>query len=148
MGFFATRVAFLGPRFFFTFFAFFLALAMLPSREEYYRGSWVPPPISDHCGASFRPCAKTLKPESPDPVPMTSTPCSLMAARRTVEVDLLDVGPGHVLGALTAIDEDQHASIPLPQVTLALEVQLLAVSMEVHRGALSALPVGRGARLK
>src|SRR5687768_15291881 len=64
---------------------------------------------------------------------------SAMATRRTVEVDLLDVGPGHVLGALTAIDEDQHAGISVAEVASALELQLLAV-MEDHPGALGAAP--------
>src|SRR5215218_7893770 len=57
--------------------------------------------------------------------------------RRTVEVDLLDVGPGNVFGALTAVDEDQQAGIPLAEVAGALEPQLLAV-MEGHPGALGA----------
>jgi len=46
--------------------------------------------------------------------------------RRAVKVDLLDVGPRHILGALTAVDEDQHADIPIAEVTGALELQLLA----------------------
>jgi hypothetical protein len=48
-----------------------------------------------------------------------------------------DVGPAHVLGALTAIDEDQHAGIPLAEVASALELDLLA-AMESHSGALGA----------
>jgi len=57
--------------------------------------------------------------------------------RRTVEIDLLDVDPAHVLRALTAVDEDQHACIPLAEIAGALELQLLAV-MEGHPGALGA----------
>src|SRR5436305_8361962 len=57
--------------------------------------------------------------------------------RRVVEVDLLDVGPGHVLGALTAVDEDQHAGIPLAKIASALELQLLT-AMEGHPGTLGA----------
>src|SRR6185436_17466699 len=77
--------------------------------------------------------------------PMTSTPVTdgrSAAERRVhrrwaVDVDLLDVGPGHVLGALTTVDEDQHAGIPLAEVAGALELQLLAV-MEDHPGTLGA----------
>src|SRR3954468_13919974 len=54
--------------------------------------------------------------------------------RRAVEGDLPDVGPGHVLGALTAVDEDQQAGIPLAEVAGALELQLLA-AMEGHPDA-------------
>src|SRR3954452_22604106 len=57
--------------------------------------------------------------------------------RRAVEVDLPDVGPEHVLGALAAGDEDQHAGIPRAEVAGALEPQLLA-ALEGHPGALFA----------
>src|SRR5262245_54106302 len=51
--------------------------------------------------------------------------------RRAIEVDPLDVGPGHVLGAPTAGDEDQQAAISLREVAVAFEPQLLAV-VEPH----------------
>src|SRR3989304_4934907 len=54
--------------------------------------------------------------------------------RRAVEIDLLDIGPGQVLGALTAVEEDEHAGIPLPEVAGALEPEFLA-AMEDHPGA-------------
>ena len=75
---------------------------------------------------SFRPSAR-------DPAPAERR----VHRRRAVEVDLLDVGPGHVLGALTAVNEDQHAGIPLAEISAGLELQLLAV-MEGHPGALGA----------
>ena len=55
--------------------------------------------------------------------------------RRSVEVDVLDIGPTHVLGALTAVDEDQHAGIPVAEIAGAFELQLFAVP-EGHPGAL------------
>ena len=60
--------------------------------------------------------------------------------RRAVEVDLLDVGPGHVLGALMAVDEDQQTGIPLAEVAGALELQLLAI-LKGHPGASSCHPL-------
>jgi len=63
--------------------------------------------------------------------------------RRAVEVDPLDVGPKHVLGALTAVDEDQHAGIPLAEVAGVLELQLLA-TMEGHPSALGAAFIAAG----
>jgi RNA polymerase sigma factor (sigma-70 family) len=50
-------------------------------------------------------------------------------------VDLLDLGPAYVLGLLKAVDEDQHAGIPLAEVAGELELQHLA-AMEGHLGAL------------
>src|SRR3954470_21879832 len=64
--------------------------------------------------------------------------------RRAVEVDLPDVGPGHVLGALTAGDEDQQAGVPLAEVAGAFEPQLLA-ALEGHPGALGAALFAAGA---
>jgi preprotein translocase subunit SecG len=52
----------------------------------------------------------------------------------TVEVDLLDVGPSHVLRALAAVDENQQTGIAFAKVAGALETQLLAI-IEDHRGA-------------
>src|SRR5262245_13675346 len=56
---------------------------------------------------------------------------------RTVKVDLFDVGPEHVLGALNAVDENQHAGSPPAEVAAALKLQLLAI-MKRHFGALFA----------
>jgi hypothetical protein len=46
-------------------------------------------------------------------------------------------------GALTAVDEDQHAGIAVAEVAGALELQLLA-TMEGHLGALAAALFGVG----
>src|SRR6185369_14065337 len=57
--------------------------------------------------------------------------------QRAVEVDLLDVAPGHVLGALAVAGEDQQAGIPRAEVAGALELQLLA-ALEGYPAALLA----------
>src|SRR5687767_2690814 len=54
-----------------------------------------------------------------------------------LEVDSLDVGPRHMLGAIAAVEEDQHASIRLVQVSAALELQNFAAQERQFR-ALSA----------
>ena len=69
---------------------------------------------------------------------------SSMARARPVEIDPLDVGPRHVLGALTAVDEDQHAGVPVAEIAGAIELQLLA-AMERHlarRAPRSSRPAG------
>ncbi len=53
---------------------------------------------------------KTRAAEARHRSPRAARPVHL---RWAVEVDPLDVGPGHVLGALTAVEEDQHAGILL-----------------------------------
>ena len=63
--------------------------------------------------------------------------------RRAVEVDLLDVGPGHVLGALPAVDEDQQARIPFAEIAGSLEQELLPV-VEAHPRALVTALFGGG----
>jgi len=50
-----------------------------------------------------------------------------------VEIDLLDVGPLDVLGALAAVDEDQHAPITRTEIAGAIELHLLA-AMKCHSG--------------
>ena len=67
-----------------------------------------------------------------------------MYLRRSVEIDLLDVGPLRVLGALAAGDEDEHAGIGVAEIAGALELQHLAV-MERHRGAPGAALFAAGA---
>ena len=54
-----------------------------------------------------------------------------------MEINPFDIGPEHVLRALTAVDEDQHAAIRFAEVAAAIELQLLAVR-ERHPGALFA----------
>jgi hypothetical protein len=39
-----------------------------------------------------------------------------------MEIDLLDVAPLDVLGALAAVDEDQHAAVPLTEIPGAIEL--------------------------
>ena len=55
--------------------------------------------------------------------------------RRAVEVDPPDVAPGHVLGALPAVDEDQHAGVPLAEVA-ARSSWSSSPLLEGHPGAL------------
>src|SRR5829696_5522711 len=42
--------------------------------------------------------------------------------RRPVEIDRDDLGPRHVLGALTTFDKDQHAGVPRSEVACALQL--------------------------
>src|ERR1019366_9560150 len=58
--------------------------------------------------------------------------------RRAIESDLRDVGPGHVLGALTIV-----GGIPLAEVASALQLQFLA-TMQGNLGALGAALFGVG----
>ena len=66
---------------------------------------------------------------------------------RSVEVDPLDVGPKHVFGALTAVNEDQHAGIPLAEVAGRLKLELLA-AMEDHAGTLGAALFAAGGEIE
>ena len=63
--------------------------------------------------------------------------------RRTVQVDALDVGPGHVRGLLDAVDEDQQSGVPVAEITAPLEVELLA-AREDHAREPSTMLLRRG----
>ena len=49
------------------------------------------------------------------------------SAAWALEFKPFDIGPGHVLWPLAAVDEDQHAAIRVAEVAAATELQLLAV---------------------
>ncbi len=70
----------------------------------------------------------------------SSVPCRRRSAdrwihfRRNVEIDPLDFVPEHVVRALTADEEDQHARVSLSEVAPTVELQALA-AMEGDPGA-------------
>ena len=64
--------------------------------------------------------------------------------RQTVEVDPLDAGPGYVLGAFMAVDEDPHAEIRLAEVAGALLLPGVPAADPSSAGVRSSLvPHGR-----